>query len=353
MAKETRPKAVTKKARGRASSILMIAILLMAVASSAALEAAQPKSRITVASDARLRAAPAVTANEVARLQLGTVIEELEQSASKEKVGGVEDYWYRVSTPDGRQGWIFGSFSEPFDQAKRAEIYRRISAARLKIENASFAELTDLVRFLTVASGEVKERQSAAELEFARLVAMRRALDSLSVEQHHEPPYKNWIDAREESLTYSEPAGRWYVRSQLFWDLQARYSGLALADHIAWQGATNQLPGECEGYMPCFFYRLNITYGKYLGLYPRGAHAQEALDALADAFASTLDYVKTAEPPAAEERKESLKELAALRSSVLKSTGAKRATVLEQIAEFEKHYGAKRSAAREREARLH
>jgi hypothetical protein len=299
-----------------------------------------------VASGVRVRASPAVTSDEVTRLQLGAVVEELEQSPAKEKVGGVEDYWYRVATPDGKQGWIFGGFIAPFDEAKRAESYRRIAAARLKVEDASFADLRDLVRFLTVVAGEVKEREAAAELELARLIAMKRALDSLSIEQHHEPVYQGWINARESSLTYSEPAGRWYVRSQLFWDLHSKYAALPIADEIAWQGAINPLPGECEGYMPCFFHRMNITYGKYLGLHPRGAHAGEALGALEEAFKATMDYVLSSEMPAEDERKETLKELAELRASALKAAGAKRAAVLQQLERFQKHYGAKPAAAR-------
>src|ERR1044071_9178081 len=47
---------------------------------------AQPqggKSRITIASGVRLRATPATTGEEVTRLPLGTIVPELEQSASK------------------------------------------------------------------------------------------------------------------------------------------------------------------------------------------------------------------------------------------------------------------------------
>src|SRR4051812_29578153 len=60
------------------------------------------KSRITVASGVRVRAMPKTTAEEVAKLGIGTLVQELEQSANKERIGGAEDFWYRISAPGGK-----------------------------------------------------------------------------------------------------------------------------------------------------------------------------------------------------------------------------------------------------------
>src|SRR5215211_3209740 len=76
---------------------------------------AETKSRITVASGVRLRSSPATSADEVARLQIGAVVREMEQSAGKEKISNSEDYWYRVVTGDGKEGWLFGGFTAVFN----------------------------------------------------------------------------------------------------------------------------------------------------------------------------------------------------------------------------------------------
>src|SRR5215469_12981834 len=96
------------------------------------------KPRILITSGVRARTDPAVTAAEVAKLQLGSIVNELQPSPNKDKIGGVEDYWYRVAFPDGKEGWVFGGFTLLFDTNKREEIYRRIAADRLKIKTASF-----------------------------------------------------------------------------------------------------------------------------------------------------------------------------------------------------------------------
>ena len=91
------------------------------------------------------------------------------------------------------------------------------------------------------------------------------------------PPYKSWTDEREKEIVYSEPAGQWYVHSNVFWSLQTKYKDLPVAERIAWEASQTPLPGECEGYLPCYLYKETVTSGRYLKLYPRGAHADAAL----------------------------------------------------------------------------
>src|SRR6185369_9319011 len=95
--------------------LLWCSILLLIVVCLPAVVPAQTRSRITVASGVRVRKAPQVSAEEVERLQIGAVLQEIEQSSSKEKVGQVEDYWYRVALQSGKEGWVFGGFTIIFD----------------------------------------------------------------------------------------------------------------------------------------------------------------------------------------------------------------------------------------------
>jgi hypothetical protein len=286
-----------------------------------------------------VRSEPAETATEVTRLGLGTIVRRLEQTSSRERVGSLEDYWYRIHSPDGKEGWVFGGFTAPFEAAGRDLVYQKIAAGRLRADDASFDDLVDLVRFLSAAVGEVEDRSALAELELARLLALGRALEEIPVEKEQEPRYASWIRSQEESVVYNEPAGQWIARSDRFWELQEKYKDLAIAEQIAWEAANNPLPGECEGYFPCYIDAFNRTRGRYLGLYPDGAHAEEAMDEIATSLDELRAASEETSPPQREERIEARKELDKLRATVSKTTGKKKDELLERIDDYLKHYG--------------
>jgi hypothetical protein len=316
------------------------ALAVSAISTRGAQTAEAARSRITIALGVRVRVAPQVSAEEVGRLQLGTVIRELERTASRERIGASEDYWYRVAAPGVAEGWVFGGLIAAFDPNRRAEIYQRIAAERLKVEGASFADQIDLVRFLDRAVPEVSQVNAAAELELLRLLALRRSLASVAFEKQAEPPYDAWLKEQQPRIVYSEPAGQWHVLSELFWNLRTKYRALPVAERIAWEAAQNPLPGECEGFLPCYFGYYNLTHIEYLRLYPRGAHADESL---AD-FGKFLDGVfedfkgqKSYDVPRAD-RAEFKKTLAKTRLVISKVPGPRRTTILRQLDELARRF---------------
>jgi Bacterial SH3 domain len=299
------------------------------------------KSRITTASGVRVRQEPRTAAAEVARLPLGVVVRELERSAQKERVGAAEDYWFRVGAPNGAEGWVFGGLTAGYDADQRDEIYKQLAASRLANETATFAELSDLVVFLERAVKEVTRPEALAELELARLLALHRSLASINMMEKDNPPYAQWTAAREGQIVYSDPAGLWFVRAETFWDLQERFKNLPIGERIAWEAARIPLPGECEGYLPCYLYLLTETEGRYLKLYPRGAHAAEALKAVADFFAAVNEDAATPNPVyevPAEERAEFQKALQGLRAQVAPAEHALREQVLKQLDELARRF---------------
>ena len=298
---------------------------------------AETKSRITVASGVRLRSSPATSADEVARLQIGAVVRELERSAGKEKIGNSEDYWYRVVTGDGKEGWLFGGFTAAFNANDPAESYRRIAAERLRVEKLSFGDLTDLARFLAAARADVKDTSAQAELEFARLLAMKRALAEVPADYTEQSPFGAWIKANEASLIYSDPAAVYFLKSQLFWDLQKKYAALAIAERIAWEAATNPLGGECEGYVPCHLGAINLTLGRYLMLYPRGAHAEEAVSTVTEDLNSLYDLAKS-DKPDAQDKTDARKEIASIRAALMKTAAPKKGAALELLDKLSQRY---------------
>lgn len=53
----------------------------------------------------------------------GNVVEVLERNNATEQIGEFEDYWYRVRTPNGLSGWVFGKYLDLFVQLE----YRGVS----------------------------------------------------------------------------------------------------------------------------------------------------------------------------------------------------------------------------------
>jgi hypothetical protein len=328
-------------AGGALLSLLCAAAVLAPHAAASRAQGAQ-KSRITTASGVRVRERPDTNAAELAKLPLGAVVEELERSPDKTKVGAAEDYWYLVSAPGGAKGWVFGGLTAPFDAARREEIYRRIAGERLGNSAATFADLADLVRFLDRATKEVTRRDALAELELARLSALARSLSAIPIEQHDNPAYKQWTTERDAEIVYSEPAGQWFVRADLFWDLQKKYRDLPVAERIAWEAAQTPLPGECEGYLPCTLYYVSATNGQYLQLYPGGAHADAALAAVGEELGGIVTDLRGSSPVyevPAEDRAEFKKTVAKLREQISAAKSPKAAELLKQLDEIARHFG--------------
>ena len=286
----------------------------------------------------RVRSAPDTESEEVGRLPLGSVVEELERSKEKAKVGSTEDFWYMVSAQGGARGWVFGALTAPFDAARSEEIYTRLANERALKAEATFADSSELVRFAERASKEATHRAARAEIEFARLRALARSITFLSGGDQQSETYKQqWKDEHDSEIVYSEPSGEWYVRAELFWDLQAKYKDLAIADRIAWEAAQTPLPGECEGDVTCNLYYLSATSGRYLKLYPRGEHSEDAFKSLDETLNGVLEDSRSASPvyeiPSASDA-EFTKTLATLRSQLTPAATPAAARALKQLDEI-------------------
>jgi Bacterial SH3 domain len=316
-------------------SFVAVCVFIACANATSLAQAPLGKSRITVASGVRVRAMPNTTAEEVTKLGIGTLVQELEQSANKERIGGVEDFWYRISAPGGKDGWVFGSFTAPFDTNNRVAIYRRIAAERLKAEQTNFTDMADLGRFLSSVVAEATQPDATAELELARLTAIRRAAEALPTDKQEQPPYQTWIKANEALIVYSEPGGQWMIKAAVFWELAKQYRALSIGERIAWEASKLPLPGECEGDPVCLLGALNLTSGKYLNLYPRGLHAEAAMKDIIESLASGSDLMKSAEPVAAEYKADALKEVTTLRTAIQGTASPSKARALELIKSYE------------------
>lgn len=224
---------------------------------------------VSVAS-ARVRSQPIVSSSEIRRAKLGTLYKVLEK----------KDDWYKVqlsSSPKVLTGWMADQVLNNYDAAKRDEIYSRIISRNYKDTGMSFGDASEVYEFLTKAQTEIKDPRLVVEAAFKRLLALRSALRAVPFDKNNQSPYREFLKAHSKEVVYSDPAGEWYVRSELFWNLHKKYSKTSVSEDIAWAGARNPLPGECEAYVNCELFLLRRTDGEYLNLYPNGKYADEAL----------------------------------------------------------------------------
>ncbi|AKJ06145.1 SH3 domain-containing protein [Archangium gephyra] len=238
------------------------------------------KQRITAASGVKMRATPRPDGQEVTRLFIGTELRELERSEKQETVGGKTDSWYRVATPEGQEGWVFGAFVLPLEPERRVQTLLDIAGQRMADEKAPFVDRADLANFLKGAVEKALDKASAAKLELARWRAVRWALGAITSQEVPEKTYEPWVKRQGEVLVYSEPAAEWMVDAQVLWKLEEKYRGLPEAEAFAWEATTTPRPGECEGYVPCYLALVTDAEGEYLKRYPIGPHAEKALEAV-------------------------------------------------------------------------
>jgi hypothetical protein len=325
----------------RRLSFASVTLLLLAANIPSSFGQTPPRKLILTAAGARLRERPETSAPEAGRLQLGTVVDELERSTEKSKIGSAENFWHLVSAPGGARGWVFGGLVAPFEPARRDAVYLKLANDRLANASATFADQAELVRFLDRAVREVTRRDALAELELARLVALARSLASIPFEQLNGPPYKTWTDEHAKQIVYSEPAGQWFVDATRLWDLQRKYKDLPTGERAAWEAAQTPLPGECEGFLPCMLYRETETTGRYLKLYPRGAHVDAALSSLSESLGYVTEDLRGSNPVfevAAEDRPNLRERLAELRAQLALVPAPKKAPLLAQLEEIERRF---------------
>lgn len=275
--------------------------------------------RITRASGVRVREAPNQDAKELAKLDIGTVVSELE----------LKDGWARVRTSENIEGWLSEALTLTYEPARAYELTKRILAER-KEAKFNFADEVDLTKMLARSAGTSSSASARAELELERFRVLARLLEKIPMERKDSPPYKEWLDAQGDLLVYSEPAGQWFVRALLLWDLERIYHALPIADEIAWDAAAAPLPGECEGYLPCYLSVAAMSYGEYLRRHPQGSHAGDALNGIKEALNPEL-----AKELDGEMKQEALAELTRLKDRIA-LTGGKGKDALASASRIEK-----------------
>lgn len=296
------------------------------------LDAPQPK--ITIVSAMRARRAPQITAEEIVRLKLATVVNAIGRPTNQDTVSEKTDYWYRVNLPNGETGWLFGGLLLDYNPRQRQQILREIIEARLKAENTEFADRQEIYNLAASSINEAKDVNTRAEFELLKLLALANWARTFPNDWGVKSAYQDqWLKAHAAEIIPNEFGGGHNLRSELFWNLEAKYHTLPIADRIAWAAAENPLPSDCEGDEVCHFFVFSPAI-KYLSLHPNGAHAAEALKGLNEVL--TDEVIKAANDKggdkyAVEQRTELRKFLASLRVAVAKTSAAEKTEVLKKL----------------------
>jgi hypothetical protein len=169
----------------------------------------------------------------------------------------------------------------PWAESEKDSVALAIAAERLKREGDPFEPSAELHAFLSRASPAAATPDARARLDLATLRALDRAAEAIGFRRRRDAAVLAWVAANERDLVWNEPAGRWIVAADRFWELHERCASLPIADEVAWAGARAQLPGECEGDLPCSVGWLARTDARYLALHPRGARSGTALSNVA------------------------------------------------------------------------
>lgn len=262
--------------------------------------------KITVGTGVRVRANPTVTATEVGKLPFGTVVVPQQRSATQASIGAKKDYWYNVNTPV--KGWVFGGLLQDYDAKNPDKIAVQLVRSKLgKVDRIAdsgilnYNDALEVSQFAQQAASKAKSVDLAGDLQLAYLQAVQQGLAAIPINQEKKPPYAAWIKSLGSQVFYHELAGGYYVDARRLWKLADQYKQAQIGDVIAWQAAHAALGGECEGFIECISYRLQITQGEYLKRYPKGQYVTAALKEIN----TDLDYMLKEAP----NQKDNIKEI--------------------------------------------
>jgi hypothetical protein len=295
-------------------------------------DAAQPK--IVTVSAMRARRGPQAAAQEIMRLKLGTVVSAIARSTRQDTIGGKTDYWYRVNLPNGGTGWLFGGLLLDYDSSQRQQLLSQLIEARLKAENTSFADRQEIYNLAASAIGEAGDANTRGEFELLKLLALANWAGSVPDNLRDKSPYLEWRRAHDAEVIPNEFGGGYDLRTELLWNLEAKYHAQPIADRIAWEAAQNEQPSDCESDEVCAFFAFGERQVKYLSLHPNGAHAVEAIQSLTEML--TDDVINTANSKSsdkyvAEERAGLKKALASLRLALAKTSARGKTELLTKL----------------------
>ena len=172
-------------------------------------------------------------------------------------------------------------------------------AARILADDGQpFVARGDLADRLKAALQNPDDPELRGRLALLWVRAVRRTLEAIpmTVDGTRQEPFRTWLQDHDADVVYSEPAGQWLLDNTRLWTLHDEHRQSAAAEPLAWEAVDNGLPGECEGYPPCYLSGLNRLEGEYLRRHPAGRHAAEAAERIRESCQQSLELISTQKP---------------------------------------------------------
>lgn len=238
-----------------------------------------PAQRMTIGSGSRVRAEPNGQAREVIKLGVGTVLTVTETK----RVGDVEWLHVVAEAPVKVDGWMSAALSVAYDDHNRDHLALDVARQRLAAKPV-WADDKDAINFLGKAMAQAQDRAVVGELALARLLLMHRSINGGTAYEEVEAWAKKTPGA-----SFDELGGGWMVPASAYWSLHDAAKDTSVAEVIAYEAAKAPVPGECEGSLSCALSVLEYGEGRYLSLYPRGAHSAEIVERMVEAL---LNFVE-------------------------------------------------------------
>ncbi|MBK8012511.1 MAG: hypothetical protein IPK13_14260 [Deltaproteobacteria bacterium] len=241
----------------------LLFILLLSVG------ATDPEQRVTIGSGARVRAQPNAQGKELIKLGVGTVVTKTEAK----RVGDTEWLHVVADAPVKVDGWISAALTVVYSEAERDNIALSVARQRLAATSV-WADDKDAVSFLGRAAAQAQSEAVRGELSLARLLIMHRLMEQRMSDGLSEEALSAWAK-KTPGAFFDGIMESWMVPASEYWALHDKAKGTATAELIAYEAAKAPFPGECEISVSCSLSRVKEAEGRYLALYPKGAHSAE------------------------------------------------------------------------------
>jgi hypothetical protein len=234
---------------------------------------AQEDMRLVIATNLACRAEPNRSAPVVRGLRMGEVI------LASERPEDDGDPWF---LDQWRRCWVFGPLTAGWQDREQALLRAadRILAGTDDVPFEDFVAVDNLL-----VQTRVRGHLGATVLEESPLLQVRRlqvlhaaagARDAWPGAVARDPLRSAWFFNNRDAFQYHEPAGRWVVVSETYWELFERHRDSEWAEEIAWAATEGSVLGdECDG--PCELEWIMRTTGRYWAAFPQGRWVDEAL----------------------------------------------------------------------------
>ena len=307
----------------RVLALLLTAMLPRAVAAPAPQLVTM---RMVIGGDVVCRTEPNRSAPMSSRFRLGETFST--EQESREQDGSWYFARYRRAWP-AKGCWVHGPLTAEFDRSHpEAALVAAANHILARADQVRFEEYVAVEALLT--HDYASAFQSSGILQFRRLSIIQRAISlptATGRAAERNPLTRSWLSSHEDLISYYDPADRWFLPPEPYWELYEKHRLEPWAEELAWTAAQVGIPAD-ECYAECALEILRRTYEQYWTRYPKGAFIGEAIEKAS----SISSYAST---PDCEYSQVSPKILSGIRESLAPVTAPAKSAIIDALNKLE------------------